>query len=726
MSESSLSGQKRPRCGENTVPATAMAPPMTTTNQGCPIPFSDASDSLKGEHSRGPVLLQDQILREKLTHFDHERIPERVVHARGAGAHGYFESYADHSDLTSAQFLSQPRLRTPVFVRFSTVQGSRGSSDTVRDIRGFATKFYTTQGNWDLVGNNAPVFFIQDAIKFPDFVHALKGNPQNDIPTGSSAHDSFWDFVSLSPESTHAVFWAMSDRGIPKSFAHMQGFGVHTFRFINQAGVSVFVKFHWTPVQTGVCSLLWDEALKVAGADPDFHRRSLFENIEAGAYPEFELGVQVFNEDLIRVPASGPDDSVLIDLLDPTKLVPTELVPIRPLGKMVLDKNPDNFFAETEQVAFCTAHRIPGIDFSNDPLLQGRLFSYTDTQITRLGGPNFHEIPINRPKCATVNNFQRDGFHRQVVDKGQANYEPNSLGGPLKHEAPQLDEQMSTTAPAVTPPMVTPMETAPSVLTGEMPAFVKNLLVRAKPRGFQDHYSQPRLFYQSFSIPEKKHLESAFTFELSKVTRPWIVQRAVDKMLAPVDLALAEAVAAQLGIKVTPPTAAVPTLTPQASLSQMSYLPKRPVGRKIGILVRDGSRASQVKDIQTFASKNQITALTLGPKRITYTADDDSEIVTDASEEALPSFMFDAVCIPACQSPVQDSVTRIFIKQAFKHLKPIVILQDPTETLQALGLPADEGILIAPEFSAVSDAFIKALCQHRVWSRQPKAEEIDA
>ncbi|KTC37866.1 hydroperoxidase [Pseudomonas putida] len=393
------------------------------TNHG--VKISDNQNTLKAG-ARGPSLLEDFIMREKITHFDHERIPERIVHARGTAAHGFFETYEDHSALTKAGFLRDPAKKTPVFVRFSTVQGPRGSGDTVRDVRGFAVKFYTDEGNFDMVGNNMPVFFIQDAIKFPDFVHAVKPEPHNEIPTGGSAHDTFWDFVSLVPESAHMVLWTMSDRAIPKSLRTMQGFGIHTFRFVNGEGKGTFVKFHWKP-KFGTCSLVWDEAQKLAGKDTDFHRRDLWESIEMGDYPEWELGVQIVPEE--------DEHKFEFDLLDPTKIIPEELVPVTPLGRMVLDRNPDNYFAETEQVAFCPGHIVPGIDFSNDPLLQGRLFSYTDTQISRLGGPNFHEIPINRP-IAPNHNGQRDAQHRTRIDKGRASYEPNSIDGGWPKETP--------------------------------------------------------------------------------------------------------------------------------------------------------------------------------------------------------------------------------------------------------------------------------------------------
>src|SRR5512133_3356429 len=465
-----------------------------TTNQG--VRIADNQNSLK-YGVRGPALLEDFVLREKITHFDHERIPERIVHARGSGAHGFFECYEPLTDITKAAPFNEAGKVTPVFVRFSTVAGERGSKDTARDVRGFAVKFYTDEGNWDLVGNNMPVFFIQDAMKFPDLVHAVKPEPHHQMPQAASAHDTFWDFVSLMPESTHMLMWVMSDRAIPRSFATMQGFGVHTFRMVNEAGESVFVKFHWNPV-AGTHSLVWDEAVKISGADPDFHRRDLWERIESGAYPEWELGVQVFTEEQA--------DQFSFDILDATKIVPEELVPVRPVGRMVLNRNPDNSFAETEQVAFCTAHVIPGIDFSNDPLLAGRIHSYVDTQITRLGGPNFHEIPINAP-VAQVHNNQRDGFHRQAIPRGRVAYEPNSLAGGCPFQAGAA--QGFVTVPA------------------RLQASQEQAKVRGKPEKFAEHYAQATLFYESQTPVEQCHIADAFRFELSKVTVPAIRERMV-------------------------------------------------------------------------------------------------------------------------------------------------------------------------------------------------------
>ncbi|MYM91991.1 catalase, partial [Rugamonas sp. FT82W] len=487
-----------------------------TTNQG--VPVADNQNSLK-VGLRGPTAMEDFILREKLTHFDHERIPERVVHARGSGAHGYFESYGDLSDITRAAPFAQAGKRTPVFARFSTVAGERGSADTVRDVRGFAIKFYTEEGNWDLVGNNIPVFFIQDAMKFPDLVHAVKPEPHNGMPQAASAHDTFWDFVTLMPESTHMLMWHLSDRAIPRSLRTMQGFGVHTFRLVNAEGASVFCKFHWNPL-AGTHSLMWDEAAKICGADADFHRRDLWEAIEAGAYPEWELGLQIFTEE--------EAEGFPFDVLDPTKLVPEELVPVRVVGKMTLNRNPDNFFAETEQVAFCTAHVVPGIDFSNDPLLQGRIHSYLDTQISRLGGANFHEIPVNA-SLAPVHNNQRDGMHRQAVARGRVAYEPNSLGGGCPFQAGMAG--FTTAAARPQPP---------------------EDKVRGKPELFADHYSQARLFWISQSPAEQAHIVNAYRFELSRVQTPAIRVRLLS-MLANVDPILAEGVAQGLGLAVPPP-----------------------------------------------------------------------------------------------------------------------------------------------------------------------------
>jgi catalase len=482
-----------------------------TTNQG--VLIGDNQNTLKAG-LRGPSLLEDFILREKITHFDHERIPERIVHARGSGAHGYFEAYDALGKYTRAAPFAEKGKITPVFARFSTVAGERGSKDTARDARGFAVKFYTDEGNWDLVGNNIPVFFIQDAMKFPDLVHALKPEPHHGMPQAASAHDTFWDFVSLMPESTHMLMWVMSDRGIPRSYRMMQGFGVHTFRLVNVEGQSVFCKFHWKPLQ-GTHSLLWEEAVKISGADPDYHRRDLWEAIESGEFPEWELGLQIFTEEQA--------DGFSFDVLDATKIVPEELVPLLPVGRMVLNRNPDNFFAETEQVAFCTAHVVPGIDFSNDPLLAGRIHSYADTQLTRLGGPNFHEIPINSPLAAVQNN-QRDGMHRQALNRGRVSYEPNSLGGGC------------------------PFQAGAAGFVSFPDAGSKDK-VRGKPEKFAEHYAQATLFFDSQTNVEQTHLAAAFRFELSKVGIPAIRARMLSSLVN-VSPELAAEVAAGLGLEV--------------------------------------------------------------------------------------------------------------------------------------------------------------------------------
>src|SRR6478609_6300006 len=527
-----------------------------TTNLG--VPVADNQHSLKAG-LRGPALLEDFILREKITHFDHERIPERIVHARGSAAHGYFECYKSMANVTRASLFAEAGKRTPVFVRFSTVIGERGSPDTARDVRGFAVKFYTDEGNWDLVGNNMPVFFIQDAMKFPDLVHAAKPEPHFSIPQAATAHDTFWDFVSLMPESSHMLMWAMSDRALPRSYRMMQGFGVHTFRLLNEQGKSTFVKFHWRPV-AGTHSLDWDECVKISGADPDFHRRDLWEAIEAGAYPEYELSFQMFSE--------KQAEAFSFDVLDATKLVPEELVPLTPVGKMVLNRNPDNFFAETEQVAFCAAHIVPGLDFSNDPLLAGRIHSYQDTQISRLGGPNFHESPINSAVAQSHNN-QRDGMHRRAINRGRVAYEPNSLGGGCPFQAG----------------------------TAGFTSFrepIQDDKVRGSGERFADHYTQAALFYNSQTPLEKAHILRGFRFELTKVQTPAIRERVV-AMLANVDADLAKALAQELGMALPKPLPKVlkQTVSPEVKVSRALSLMARPGDgnirtRRVAILVADG------------------------------------------------------------------------------------------------------------------------------------------
>lgn len=668
------------------------------TNHG--VKISDNQNTLK-VGSRGPSLLEDFIMREKITHFDHERIPERIVHARGTAAHGYFQTYENHGALSKAVFLRDPAEKTPVFVRFSTVQGPRGSGDTVRDVRGFAVKFYTREGNFDLVGNNMPIFFIQDAIKFPDFVHAVKPEPHNEIPTGGSAHDTFWDFVSLVPESAHMVLWTMSDRAIPKSLRTMQGFGIHTFRLINTEGKSSFVKFHWKP-KFGVCSLVWDEAQKLAGKDTDFHRRDLWESIEMGDYPEWELGVQIVAEE--------DEHKFDFDLLDPTKIIPEELVPVTPLGKMVLNRNPDNYFAETEQVAFCPGHIVPGIDFSNDPLLQGRLFSYTDTQISRLGGPNFHEIPINRP-IAPNNNGQRDAQHRTTIDKGRASYEPNSIDGGWPKETP---------AAAVDGGFET------------YPERVEAHKVRERSESFGDHFSQATLFFQSMSHHEKEHIIAAYSFELGKVEREYIRARQVNEILAKIDLELASRVAANLGLP-APTAGTVParktSVKESPALSQVNLLSGDIVSRKVAILVANGVDGKAVEAMKAALAAKGAHAKVLGSTSAPVKTADGKSLPVDASAEGLPSVAFDAVFVPGGKDSVKalstDGVALHLILEAYKHLKAISVAGEAKELLTLLRLEEDAGLLVVSD-SKSFEPFFKAIAQHRVWDREVKAKAVPA
>jgi len=678
-----------------------------TTNQG--VSIADNQNSLK-YGVRGPALLEDFILREKLTHFDHERIPERIVHARGSAAHGFFECYEAATDLTKAAPFQAAGKTTPVFVRFSTVQGERGSKDTARDVRGFAVKFYTDEGNWDLVGNNIPVFFIQDAMKFPDLVHAVKPEPHHQMPQAASAHDTFWDFVSLMPESTHMLMWVMSDRAIPRSYATMQGFGVHTFRMVNAEGASVFVKFHWTP-KAGTHSLVWDEAVKISGADPDYHRRDLWERVESGAYPEYELGVQVFTDEQA--------EAFSFDILDATKLVPEELVPIRPLGRMVLNRNPDNFFAETEQVAFCTAHIIPGLDFSNDPLLAGRIHSYVDTQITRLGGPNFHEIPINAP-IAQVHNNQRDGMHRQSIPRGRVSYEPNSLAGGCPFQAGAAQGFVSVAA--------------------SISAKEGQGKVRAKPEKFADHYTQATLFFESQTPVEQDHIANAFRFELSKVTVPAIRERTVS-MLRNASEALAGKVAKGLGMDPMPapmPRAIAEAATPEVLKSPALSLLHRPgdgalAGRKVAILVAPGVDSGFVREAQAALLDAGVVARIVAPRIGPIPAASGAPLDADASMENEPGFLFDGLIIADGEAAVamlaQDGHTMEFIKDQFRHCKPILAVGGALALLTQAGLPVamdkslaqgGTGLVVAPS-GAGADAiapFMDALARHRHFGRE--------
>jgi catalase len=670
-----------------------------TTNTGTRI--ADNQNTLKAG-ARGPSLLEDFIMREKITHFDHERIPERVVHARGAAAHGFFQVYEPLADLTKADFLNDPSKKTPVFVRFSTVQGPRGSADTVRDVRGFATKFYTDEGNFDLVGNNMPVFFIQDGIKFPDFVHAVKPEPHNEIPTGQSAHDTFWDFVSLTPESAHMVLWVMSDRGIPVQFRAMQGFGVHTFRLVNAEGKAVFCKFHWRPV-SGVFSLVWDEAQKLAGKDPDFNRRMLWEDIEKGDYPEWELGLQVVPEE--------DEDKFDFDLLDATKIIPEELVPVKVIGKMTLNRNPDNFFAETEQAAFHPGHLVPGIDFTNDPLLQVRLFSYTDTQLLRLGGPNFNEIPINRPVCPFHNN-QRDSFHRQTINRGRASYEPNSIDGGWPKETP---------------------EAASAGGFQSYPETISAPKLRKRSESFGDHFSQATLFWNSMSEPEKEHIISAYSFELAKVERMFIRERQVNEILANIDMTLASRVAENIGVKAPSGPTVTPvktSVTSSPALSQMNLLSGNIKSRKVAILIANGVEKSDIELIKDALMKEGASTKLIGPSAAPVQAADGSELIPDASMEGLPSIAFDAVFWPggetACKTWQTDGTALHYLLEAYKHLKAIALCGDAVQLADQLKLDPDEGLIRGGSASEVSADFIEAMSRHRVWDREAKAKSIPA
>jgi catalase len=673
---------------------------MLTTNQG--IPVSDNQNSLKAG-LRGPALLEDFILREKITHFDHERIPERIVHARGSGAHGYFECYESLSDLTAASIFAEAGKRTPTFVRFSTVAGERGSTDTARDVRGFAVKFYTDEGNWDLVGNNIPVFFIQDAMKFPDVIHAVKPEPHHAMPQAASAHDTFWDFVSLMPESTHMLMWIMSDRAIPRSYRMMQGFGVHTFRFINAKGESRFVKFHWNPL-AGTHSLAWDEAVKISGADPDFHRRDLWEAIEAGAYPEYELGIQVFSE--------KDAERFSFDVLDATKLIPEELVPVRPVGRMVLNRNPDNFFAETEQVAFCTAHIVPGLDFSNDPLLAGRIHSYVDTQISRLGGPNFHEIPINA-SIAQVHNNQRDGMHRQAIPRGRVAYEPNSLGGGCPFQAGRSGFM-------------------------SFPQATDEHKVRGKPEKFAEHYAQATLFWNSQTQVEKQHIIRAYRFELTKVQTAAVRMRVVAQ-LRNVDEELARAVANGLGLNALPdplPLLVKPPAKPEVKSSEALSLLARPgktgiATRRIALLVADGVDGVEVSEVQKHLLAQGAVPRVVGAKLGAVGTNDGSGLEIEVSMETAPSVLWDALVVFATAGkshPLAASgLAMEFLKDQFRHCKPMMVVGNAQSLLAAAGIPAelpsrktDPGILIAENAKGDRElnAFVKAVARHRHFERE--------
>ncbi|MGY4384738.1 catalase [Pedobacter sp. UYP24] len=699
---------------EKLMPHTADATDeLMTTNHG--VKINDDQNSLKAGE-RGATLLEDFILREKITHFDHERIPERIVHARGSGAHGVFKLYKSQSAVTKAQFLNDTEIETPVFVRFSTVAGSRGSTDLARDVRGFAVKFYTQEGNFDLVGNNMPVFFIQDAMKFPDLVHAVKPEPDNEMPQAASAHDTFWDFISLMPESAHMVMWTMSDRAIPRSLRMMEGFGVHTFRLINEAGEACFVKFHWKPL-LGVHSVAWDEAQNISGKDSDFHRRDLWDAIESGAFPEWELGVQIVSE--------ADEFKFEFDLLDPTKLIPEELVPVLRIGKMTLNRNPDNFFAETEQVAFHVGHIVPGIDFSNDPLMQGRLFSYTDTQLIRLGGPNFHEIPINRP-VVPVHNNQRDGHMRQTINKGKVSYNPNSLGNNDPMQVKAADGGFTSYAERIDAKKI-----------------------RARSKSFFDHFSQATLFFNSQSEPEQNHIIDALTFELGKVKTVAIRARMLG-VLTQIDATLAKKVAFGLGIELPkvpdfPVNGSIPADGKQEdyqSLKVVSTLKKSPAlsmantikdtikSRKIAILAADGVNDASLNAVKAALEGAGAIAEIIAPRLGTITTEGKAKIPVDQSFLTAASVLFDAVYVPggkASVKAIQAEPNAIhFLNEAYKHCKAIATDDDASLVISATYIDETEaGIVIDKDEEKLVEKFIKAIANHRFWERE-KPRQVPA
>ncbi|PPJ19975.1 catalase [Nocardia nova] len=660
-----------------------------TTQQG--VVVGDDQNTLRAGEL-GPALLEDFHFREKIFHFDHERIPERVVHARGFGVHGYFENYDSLSDLTRADPFQEAGRRTEAFVRFSTVAGNKGSFDLARDVRGFAVKLYTREGNWDLVGNNIPVFFIQDPIKFPDMVHAAKQEPDRGFPQAQTAHDNFWDFVSLTPESTHMLLWIMSDRAIPRSFRFMEGFGVHTFRLVNAEGRSTFVKFHWKPKQ-GMQSVVWNEALKINGADPDFHRRDLWDAIQSGDYPEWELGMQLFDDDFA--------DRFAFDILDPTKIIPEEEVPVRPVGKLVLNRVVDNFFAETEQVAFCTQNIIPGIDFTNDPLLQGRNFSYLDTQLKRLGGPNFTHLPVNAPKCPFAT-FQQDGHMAMVNPKGRANYEPNSWPDEIK--GPREDPERGFT-------------TVPETVSGPKR--------RLRAESFADHYSQARQFYVSQTSIEQRHIVEAFVFELSKCDRVEIRARVV-AALRNVHEDLATAVADGLGLAELPEPARcarepITDLAPSPALSIVRNGPDSIAGRKIGVLVTDGVDAEALAEVREAVQAEkailEIVALKVGG----VTTEDGKTVEADQKIDGGPSVLYDAVVILASEAGAAELATvppaRDFVSDAYAHGK-FIAHRNAGALFAAAGLTGelDAGVMDLAAGASVAD-FLGRCREVRYWAR---------
>jgi catalase len=696
---------------------------VLTTNQG--VPVQDDQHSLRGGE-RGPSLLEDFHLREKITHFDHERIPERVVHARGSGAHGFFQPYESLARYTKARFLQDPSVKTPVFVRFSTVAGSRGSTDMPRDVRGFATKFYTEEGVFDLVGNNMPVFFIQDALKFPDLIHAVKPEQDNEMPQAASAHDTFWDFISLTPESMHMILWLMSDRALPRSFRMMEGFGVHTFRLVDEGGTSRLVKFHWKPL-LGVHSVAWDEAQKISGKDPDFLRRDLWEAIEQGNHPEYELGVQVIEAER--------EHDFPFDLLDATKLVPEELVPVERVGRLVLNRNPDNFFAETEQVAFHPGHLVSGIDFTNDPLLQGRLFSYTDTQLIRLGGPNFHEIPINR-SVAPVHNHQREGFMRQTINRGKASYEPNSIGGGCPMQA--------------------------RAAAGGFVSFREPLegrKVRARSEKFFDHFSQATLFFDSQSPPEQDHVVEALRFELGKVERPHIRERMIG-LLGFVSEELAGRVAEGFGLTAIPrvsppinhhvpadgrpeefePRRARTPVERSKALSMAETVKDTVRSRRVSILVADGVDAESLHNVRQVVLAEGAMPVLVAPRLGPLIDSNGRPHWVEQSLLTGSSVLFDAVYVPGgsgVEALAEERDAVDWVSEAYRHCKPIAASGEGVDLLRRCagvleggperrrgsgngrGAAPDEGVLTSSEAASeeFAAAFVAAVARHRFWSR---------
>ncbi len=664
-------------------------PPLTSQTGAI---IADDENSLHGGH-RGPTLLEDHLLLEKIQHFDHERIPERIVHARGFGAHGVFQLTDSLKGISRASVLTETGVDVPVFVRFSTVAGNKGSTDLARDVRGFATKFYTKEGNWDLVGNNIPVFFIQDALKFPDLIHAAKQEPDRAFPQAATAHDSFWDFASLMPEATHMLMWAMSDRAIPRSFGMMEGFGIHTFRLLNEEGKSTFVKFHWKP-RLGMQSVIWDEALKISGADPDFHRRDLWNAINDGNFPVWDFGVQLFDEEFAN--------SFDFDVLDATKLIPEEVLPVRIIGHMTLNRNVDNFFAETEQAAFCVRNVVPGIDFSNDPLLQGRIFSYLDTQLKRLGGPNFQQIPVNAPKCPVMN-FQRDGHMQMSPQKGRANYQPNSI----QPDSPRQDPHRGLTTFAET---------------------MQGQKLRIRPESFADHFSQARQFFNSQTETEQNHIISAFTFELSKVDIKAVRERMVGQ-LANVDPKIAERVAAGLGLqgKITPieTTVKVRTdLAPSPALSILGNAKKTLQGRKVGCLVADGTDAAQVAALKAAVTKEKATFMVVAPRVGGAKGADGTMIEADLQLAGGPSVLFDAVYVAlsadAAAKLTKEAAAVAWVHDAFSHLKVIGATAGAQALLDKAGVVPDEGVHVGDS----TGGFITAARNGRVWSREPSVRTI--